>query len=116
MAEVIAYLASRLNRVDMYIEKTDGSTYSQNIDITCTVKQEWDTNYAGVLEINIPVPSDAPAWDSIRKEGSRITIYDSTDERYFVTITFSILDKASNYYTPGQTWKICLIFPPLFYY
>ncbi len=116
MAEVIAYLASKLNKAEIYIEKTDGSTYSQTVDIVCTVKQEWETSTTGILEISIPVPADAPSWESIDKGGSVITIYDSADYRNFVRIYFNVLDGVGNYYTQGQTWKICLVFPPLTYY
>ncbi len=115
MAEVIAYLASRLNMADVYIQKTDGTVDFRTIGITCAVKQEWSMSYAGILEINIPVPLDAPAWDNIDKDWSNIAIYDSIDGRYFVQISFSVLDKIGNYYTPGQTWKIYLVFTQLFY-
>ncbi len=116
MAEIMAYLASKLNKVEIYIEKISGGTYYQTVDITCTVKQEWGASGAGILEINIPVPSDAPAWNDIYLAWSNIVIYDSTDGRYFVRIYFSILDAVGNNYIPGQTWKIYLVFPPLYYY
>ncbi len=116
MAEVIAYLAERLNKAEMYIEKASGGTYYQTVDITCTVKREWGADGAGVLEINIPVPSDAPDWSDIYMAWSNIVIYDSTDGRYFVNIYFSILDEVGNSYIPGQTWKIYLVFPQLNYY